>query len=265
MWGLFEQRLGCCSGVNQDSFFYPRQRSYSPLTHLALRASLLTQQHSKKYRFCKTWILILKTRQKKSDGKVFRLIVNMYLLMPRNLTMINSRLQYSDVSQSPIWSVSVMGWKWNIEDGHWWVFSEAAVSPQKGQKCSGPSAVGSEPRVLIGGNKPKVWGARPAQWNQVTCQRSCNSLVAETRINIRICRFCILLQFRISWLFSCFIQQIIMSSTSATVVCFCAQRWGLFSLWKLVKMCGFLDSGAKTKAIQNKHTQKPSKMQAGPL
>lgn len=77
----------------------------------------------------------------------------MYLLIPRNFNVINSRLQYSRVSQSPIWSVSVKV-KYRVQA--FIGVSEAAVSPQKGQKCSGPSAVGSEPRVLIGGNKPKV-------------------------------------------------------------------------------------------------------------
>lgn len=63
--------------------------------------------------------------------------------------------------------------------------------------------------------------------------------------------------------FSGFTQQIMPFSPSATVVCFCAQRRGLFSRWNLVKMCGFLGPAAKTEAVQTKQTQKPSRTQSG--
>lgn len=37
----------------------------------------------------------------------------------------------------------------------------------------------------------------------------------------------------------------------------------LFSLWNLVKMCGFLSPAAKTRAVQTKQSQKPSRMHRG--
>lgn len=55
----------------------------------------------------------------------------MYLPTPRSCNAIDTYL-------SPVWSVSVRGRKRNIEYRHLLVFSEAAVSPPKGQKCSGP-------------------------------------------------------------------------------------------------------------------------------
>lgn len=176
-------------------------------------------------------------------GCFFRLRVNMCFLPPRKFKRNHFSLQYSDYlgllfGQGALWAA---GGIWNADI---WCFRSSWECPQRsGVQSCGLRAQGWKQGRQTQGLRSKS-GTKTA---------SGSPKVASSGLKIRICRFCV----AVFSYFLAFFSPWISSASNAL----CA--FVLFSLWNLVKMCGFLGPAAKTRAVQTKQTQSPPECTVG--